>query len=1194
MTSKTLKQDVFPNKHTSFGSSDYATTSGVLKLDIETFEKRFLSKAFFLGENKLDRVLTSLLHMIDCAGSSIEDIGDFSVLMNRKNFNRKIRVNANKSIRYRYKVESSKKDFSPMAFSIRYGIRLDTILGEYPLVFHKETSRIVLHSLKISNALFLTMKMFKKSDLSSLQRIRGRQIFLKKENLLSSLFLNIYSQFVKKNLGEKSLIKCLKNSLCLMVSKAMNQDELPEGESINLFPTEVWNQIKNSLTTEELVRFSFSCLQSKSLCQEVPEDFILDTLIGHRDQLSSPHRGLSQDTLSRLREKGRKFGKHVAKYYLANNGFFPTNKASFAFPRACGGIKGDLVFHNRLQDLPSKEDPDDRMEPFVIGLFGQPGMGKSTQINRIVSELSSLFPGVKRQNLTYQRTCHVEHWDGYHGQPIVIFDDLGQSMDGHDIKEFQTLVSCCPYVVPMASLEEKGQKFCSPIIICTSNLLYGMNLKSVYGVSNPIIDDASFWRRFHVPLLIEHQETFCLRDPPSWVREENLVFVKNKLRNSVNPIPEKFVHERFFQRSRDFDKNGTQEKWKPFTNFGSFRSLFRERRDYHENFRQNWIQTVVDKCQDTTVLDPLLKELEEFGFTESFDFKSGSGAVKCLNFPAFPPEGPLPVRVEPVPEPLKVRVITAGKGDTFCLKPLQRAMWLALGDFPQFCLTHGTNRLESAVSRIFQSSDRGDVWISGDYSAATDSFSIEGSKALLEGILESIDHEPTKRWAMKEISPHLLVYPKETGLSPVLQKSGQLMGSLLSFPLLCLLNDCTAEFSGVPSSKYLINGDDILMRTHPDNYPKWRETVQEFGLDLSPGKNYIHPIFGTVNSQLIVGETVVGSGKQTILDRRSRILGECLRDLEFAMPEDSPESVQDLFKSVNRQKLSRTVRSISVPVSHGGLSFSWGEPLRTKKSERTAKLCYLHDLFKKMEPMKDCIAIPYLSTRERNVSSLKEQERIFNEPVDLTEFHEDFLSPIDIQKIAKRCMTHSSLRELFLDQPLRSMPSLSFLHTYQIPCSDKKVKKELQVAIDLLFLSRYLQGGQEFGYDTFRREFLLTTMNLSSNTEKTVKHLVSLMDLDVRPDFLQYINLDFDPTAFDPNTFQKNLGSALKPKEFDLPKEVDDFDDFSKEIEKVFFEQCCELGLYPLGSIPILSSCSEISYSRDDSSDTLSQKGDLG
>jgi hypothetical protein len=977
-----------------------------------------------------------------------------------------------------------------------------------------------------------------------------------------------------------------------MVSKAMDQKELPEGDSISLFPTEVWREIKNKLSKEELVRFSFSCLQSKSLCQEVPEDFILDTLIKHRNQLSSPHRGLSQETISLLKEKGRKFGRHVAKYYEANHGFFPTNKASFAFPRANGGVKGDLVFHGRLQDLSSKEDPNDRMEPLVIGLFGQPGMGKSTQINMIVSELSSLFPGVERQKLTYQRTCHVEHWDGYCGQPIVIFDDLGQATDGHDIKEFQTLVSCCPYVVPMASLEEKGQKFCSPIIICTSNLLFGAELKKTYAANNPIIDDASFWRRFHVPLLVENQKTYGLIETPSWIRQENLMFQRNERRNRTIPVGQRFDGTKYFQQKIDFDIDGNQKKWQPYTDFGSLRALFKRRRDYHENFRQNWIQTVVDRCQDTEVLDPLLREIEEFGFTESFDYRSGSGTVKCLNFPAFPPEGPLPVRVEPIPEPLKVRVITAGKGDTFCLKPLQRAMWLALGDFPQFCLTHGTNRLDSAIERIYENSDPGDVWISGDYSAATDSFSIEGSKALLEGILESINHEPTRRWAMKEISPHLLVYPKDTGLNPVLQKSGQLMGSLLSFPLLCLLNDCTAEFSGVDPSKYLINGDDILMRAQPDIYPKWKKEVHSFGLDLSAGKNYIHSKFGTVNSQLIVEGTVVGSGKQMVLDRRSRVLGECLRDLEFAMPGESPEVIQELFKSVNRQKLSRTVRSISVPVSHGGLSFSWGKPLVTKKSERTAKLCYLHDLFKKMEPMKDCIAIPYLSIREKNVSSMKEEEKIFNEPVSSSEFHEDFLSPIDLQRVTKRCMTHLSLRELLLDQPLESFPSLSFLHTYQIPCCDKQVKKELQVAIDTLFLSRFLQGGQEFGYDTFRREFLLTTLNLSSNTEITVKHLVSLMDLNVRPDFLQYINLNFNPIAFDPETFSRNLGSALKPKEFDLPNEDTDFEDFSKEIQMLYLEQCKDLELFPLGTEPFQNnvlvgtpdqSDDEITFSESDS-----------
>jgi hypothetical protein len=1132
--------------------------SGVLELDIESFESALLKDAYFLGENKLDRVLMSLLHRLDDKESSFEDRDGLSFLIDKKNFSKKVRLHANKSIRYRLKVEKLKQGskFSYLAFSTRYGIPMDTILGRYPLVFRD--GRTLFHSLKISNALFLTMKMFRLGKIRSLQRRRGRQIFLREDNLFSSIFVHIYSKFRKKALKEKDLIKCMKNSLCLMVSKAMNQTELPEGDSIELFPVEIWGKIKSSLSKEELVRFCFNCLQSKVLCQQVPESFILDAIIKHKNQLSSPHRGLSDETIQKLKAKGREFGKHVAKYYKANHGFFPPKEASFAFPRKKGGVKGDLVFSNRLKDLPSKEDPDDRMEPLVIGLFGQPGQGKSTRINQIVSELSCLFPGVDRKSLIYQRTCHVEHWDGYCGQPIVIFDDLGQSTDGHDIKEFQTLVSCNPYVLPMAELDEKGQKFCSPIIICTSNLNFGSSIRSVYAPQNPIIDDASFWRRFHYPILVELNKTYCLKKPPSWLRCENIVF-KNE-----QPVRERFRapttgildSKHYFQHLLDFNKDGEPVKWTPFEDFGILRDVFKKRQRHHENFRQNWIQTVVDKCQDTSVLEPLLKEIEEFNFTQSFGFKSGTGCTKCIEFPAYPPVGPLPVRVEPIPEPLKVRIITAGIGDTFCLKPLQRAMWLALGDFEQFCLTHGTQRLENAILRIHERSEPGDVWISGDYSAATDSFSIEGSKALMEGILESIDHEPTKRWAMKEMSPHLLVYPKDSGLDPVLQKSGQLMGSLLSFPLLCLLNDCTAEFSGLSPSKYLINGDDILMRAQPKVYPVWKEKVHEFGLDLSLGKNYIHPKYGTINSQLIVDGSIVGSGKQLVLDRRSRVLGECLRDLELAMPSENCEVVQDLFKSVNRQKLSLTVRSISVPVSHGGLSLSWGKPLKSIKSIKTAKACYLNDLFRKMEPMDGCISIPYLSIREKNVSSMLEEERVFNSPVTSKEYHESFLGPVDIQRVTKRCMTHSALRELLLDQPLRSFPSLSFINTYQIPCSDKRVKKQLQIAIDSLFLKRFLQGGQEFGYDTFRREFLLTTMNLSDNTENTVKHIVSLMDLDVGPDFLQYINLDFDPTSFDPKSFEKSLGVALRPKSFDLPENYPDYEDFSEDVNRAFRALC--------------------------------------
>jgi hypothetical protein len=752
------------------------------------------------------------------------------------------------------------------------------------------------------------------------------------DNLLSAIFLQIFSELKKKNLSESQLIKCVKNSLCLMVSRSLEQNELPEGDSIVLFPPDVWKEIKNFLSPEGLVRFCFSCLQSKVLCEEVPEEFILDTLIKHRDQLSSPHRGISLDVLKKLQERGREFGKKVKKFYRFDRGFFPTNKATFAFPRNRGGVKGDLVYNNCLVDLPPGEDPDDRIEPFVIGLFGQPGQGKSLLISRIVALLSSLFPGVKGKDLVYQRTCHVDHWDGYNGQPITIFDDLGQAQDGSDIKEFQTLVSCCPYVLPMAELSEKGMKFSSSFIITTSNMKYNQRLDHVYKkTGSPIIDDVSFWRRFHYPVFLEGDKAFTLRSPPDFSRPGGKLsegWMDYAVTDGTYLSMPTKLEERLKRESFD-------SIWVPvdFRNSEELLLIYNQRRLFHENTRRNWQQKTVNGEEKGESLIPLLKHT---GVPESVlnGLNQGGVSRKGLTFSAFPPPGPLPVRVVPIVEPLKVRTITAGIGETFCLKPFQRAMWEAMGLEPQFVLTHGTNNLNTAVKRLYDSSVPGSVWISGDYSAATDSFAIEASKALLQGILESIDHEPTKRWAMKEISPHLLVYPGSSGLTPVLQESGQLMGSLLSFPLLCLLNDCTAQFSGLTPDQYLINGDDILIRAPKKFYPIWKKQVQEFGLELSLGKNYVHPRFGTVNSQLILDGDVVSSGKQRVLDRRSEVLGECLRDLELHMLSTPSSEVQELFKSVNRMKLSRTVRDISVPVSHGGLSFSWGPEALTKKIKK--------------------------------------------------------------------------------------------------------------------------------------------------------------------------------------------------------------------------------------------------------------------
>lgn len=1054
-----------------------------------------------------------------------------------------------------------RKDFDPLLFMIQNNLPLDKICGTFPLVF--KDYKVVSHALHMAWAFLLTMRMKKLDRVAFNQRTKDKSFRPKMKNLFTILFVHIFSQIKTLRLkDEKAIVKCLKNSLCFHVSEVLAQEELPTGTHFNMIPFELRKYFKE-LEQGERIDFFFSLLQSKDLCKEVPESFVQDALLEHFDKLSSPSKPLESSIIETLKERGRKFGRNVKKFYKPNQGFYPTNAATFGFPRANGGVKGDLVSQDCLKNYTHTSSSYDRMEPFVIGLFGQPGQGKSSQIPLLLSKLSKLFPGIRRQELTYSRSCNVDHWDGYNNQPITILDDIGQSLEGKDIKEFQTLVSCCPYVLPMADLTEKGTLFTSPIIIVTSNLQYGSKLSAVYEDQAGILDDASFWRRFSIPLYVEDRQIFQLKEEPLWTRTDNLIARPGLTRHSSSVRTFDFSKV-YYQRKTLFcqptgHQNFEQGIWKPIGPdfLDLLVSVYRSREKFHENIRRTWTQVIestVETPQTLVSEDWYEQEIaphlpKSLGFDSSPQLKSNTYA---LEFDAFPPVEPLPIRVEPIKEPLKVRIITAAKGETFCLKPLQRAMWLALGEEEQFCLTHGTENLYPGIEKIHSKSGPFDVWMSGDYSAATDSIPIEATKALFDGIFESIEHEPTKRWAMKEISPHLLVYPPGSGIKPALQESGQLMGSLLSFPLLCLLNDCTAQAIGLRPHQYLINGDDILMRGPANLYPKWREVVGQYGLTLSPGKNYIHPVYGTVNSQLIMGNTVLDSGKQKVLDRRSKVLGECLRDLEMMMSRTGAPEVHELFKTVNRSKLSRTVRSIDVPVSHGGLSLNWGPRANlSERSSRTEILVYLWDLFKKIEPEKDCISIPYLSQRQLIQKSIDKMDEAFNLPVTSSEYHEDFIGTQELERVRKRIHTNSHLRNLFFGQSIEDLPSLSFLGTIQVPFKDKKTRSLIQTEIDRVFLQNFLDSNKEFSYESFRSLFLEAVRGTPTATEVATRFLVPIIELDVRPDYLTKVLKGYTAKTFDKGNFEKSLGKILRPKSFDLPP-CSDSPDFSQEVVQSF------------------------------------------
>nr|UJQ92657.1 MAG: putative RNA-dependent RNA polymerase [Narnaviridae sp.] len=1142
-----------------------------------SFEKHFFTKTFYLGSGDYDYVLKNLIKVINVSKSERYLETNYSILVDINNFKRQIKSLGRPELeRKLYKIRNE-KNFSYSEFCKVNGVPVQTLLGRYPLIFENLT--LVKHSLKLTEAFITTLKLQQMFDFNFTQRMNSNDFVKKSQNKFCQIFSHFYFNFLKLKLSEKDLIKCIKNSLCYHLALAAQQTEFPEGVRINLIPQQ-FNMFFKTLSPLKRLEFFFSLNQSKSMCQVVPDTFIQGALEEHREKLSSEHPGVSTQSLKELRERGREFGKIVKRFYNPHKGYLPTGKATFGFPRNKGGVKGDLVFNNIVKTKESLNRSNQRQEPIVIGFFGQPGSGKSSRIGELLVFLQQkFFPKLSfnEDDLVYSRSCSVEHWDGYKGQPITILDDLGQSREGNDIKEFQTLVSSNPYVLPMADLREKGTYFESSIIILTTNLVFGSDLSLVYEKNCGIIDDLSFWRRITVPIYSEQKQLCLLKNKPNFVRKHALIL--NSSRMSCEARDHFSNPSQFYTRETQvFSEIGSDGRYhqgiwdkkevKFIFEFIEKEILFRSYY-FQNNISTQWIQTIRDSRDSSESMIPelfvnqyLIPSIEEgdpFNFIDLECRSKGERITGNLDFPSFPPEGPLPVRIEPIVEPLKVRTITAGIGQTFCLKPFQVAMSKALGCEKQFSLTRG-KPLNDNIKRIYDQSGPDDVWISGDYTAATDSVSIEATKALLDGILESIDHEPTRRWAMKEISPHLLTYPKSSGLEPVLQKSGQLMGSLLSFPLLCLLNDCTARSIGLKPEQYLINGDDILMRCPVERYETWKMKVQDFGLKLSLGKNYIHKSFGTVNSQLIFEDKILSSGKHKVVDRRNVPLGETFRDFQLMYPHLSVAETSSIFKELNKEILSKSIRSLSVPFTHGGLSSKWG-PFKSEKDRYFSSVIYVHDLLNKIKPSnKINLCIPYLSKNKCSFEmDSKMFSKTFQEPVANEEFFEEFIGIKDILRSKKRMLNSQILRDFVHKTKLEDLPSLNFIQKFEFPLKVSKEKlSDLQNIVDNAFFKMFFEERISFSYENYmnflRKEF--------KNEENLENKFLNLFEL-IRGDFLHELDFSYKCNEFDSKTFKENLKlTEFLPKsikELDLFLENSDYLDYSKEIQEFQKFLICDL-----------------------------------
>lgn len=235
---------------------------------------------------------------------------------------------------------------------------------------------------------------------------------------------------------------------------------------------------------------------------------------------------------------------------------------------------------------------------------------------------------------------------------------------------------------------------------------------------------------------------------------------------------------------------------------------------------------------------------------------------------------PRAVMVSAVLEPLKVRLITKGPAHRMWVSRfLQKHLWQYMQRFPCFSLTGKTMDISDVWSLKCNSEDVFPGyrdWVSGDYSAATDGLNINCTKILFEEILEHtcpFDDEDVDGGGLKDILRSVLYeqtvdYPDPT-IGTAYQQNGQLMGSILSFPILCLINMIcywisveedycfNPDYSLHPKQlPVLVNGDDILFKTSDSLYKVWQKNIKNAGFTLSLGKNYVHRKYLTVNSRL--------------------------------------------------------------------------------------------------------------------------------------------------------------------------------------------------------------------------------------------------------------------------------------------------------------------------------------------------------
>jgi len=217
-----------------------------------------------------------------------------------------------------------------------------------------------------------------------------------------------------------------------------------------------------------------------------------------------------------------------------------------------------------------------------------------------------------------------------------------------------------------------------------------------------------------------------------------------------------------------------------------------------------------------------------------------------------------PVKAVGLKEALKVRVITKGSPYLgFALKPLQVFLWRNLyqHDSDVFRLIGQPVDEQIVQDKMGARLRGGEAYLSGDYSGATNNLDPRISEMIADAIIKVCDLDLVTSKLFKASLVGNSIIGRDGSIKK--QQWGQLMGSVVSFPVLCVANAVVCQWAmevdvgqklTLEKLPLLINGDDCLLRCTKTGLEAWKRISSFVGLSPSLGKFFFSREFADINS----------------------------------------------------------------------------------------------------------------------------------------------------------------------------------------------------------------------------------------------------------------------------------------------------------------------------------------------------------